>query len=664
MEEVQRLEAEVQMQGEKLSEQQVTFQEVLDSSQLLGEAALKGEHEVQELQEELFGIRLAYQMQREELASCEMALEDASNAEKQAVKAGGQEEGLAGPRTARSSSPIMQGEPDEVAGRRALTPRSRPLPPRSPTISVASVAQGSSRPPRSPPAVTGRSCSPLPSPSFGFPDLTDEMQTSSLSFQPEALQQSQELLAEEMQRPSLLMQPEVMQQSRRPSAQCSISSPLSDSDPVGSFTPAAAELESNLEELESATYQLQKKHEELKQSILHSEELQEELAQRRLTLETPEQRPLASMPAPVLPPVSVSPDPRTGELHAEILAQMQEEERRWRKRLQVERRKAAAAALRAVSEEASEHEASLRQELQQAVDRSHLLQEELTYPAQQALLASAVSEVPMVPAEASSASLEEVEASQAEDDVPEAPVAMSRAVQVQEPKSNVERLESEVEALKQEAQELPRLRSLLDAAEKRLLKSDSDAELQRIRDSLQDQNQMAVLSAMQGAKDTEDMLRSALAAETTCELMAESAAERAKSESEQAHKLLQEISDAGRSELLAVRAWMQEELADSSSRLGEAQEALHLAGEGEEAMVRLREEEVSAAEARAAVSQEKATRSLELQAAGWFYFGETEGWSEGETAEAQVMQANRQEEARLLDQRDASIHAATTEAGV
>ena len=539
-------------------------------------------------------------------------------------------------RTARSSSPTVQGLSEMFPGRpgrpgRPLTP-SRPLPPRSPTISVSSVAQGSSRPPRSPPAVTGRANSPLPSPSFGFPDLQVEETPPRLAVDGDTEQTGQT---------------EQPRHSRRASPQLSISSALSEAEHMGAGACSATkDGESNLVELEAATAQLEAKHAELEQSILHSEALQETLAGRRSLLVATAQRQPAPEPAGL--------DSRTNELHAEIVAKMQEEERQWRKRLQVERRKAAAAALRAVAQESSEHEDCFRQEMLRAEQRAQHLEEELS----QALLAPVVEEL----SNAAPARRQLSNESKTDDKAPEASSTTERAVQVEEISSTVENLEAEVEALRQQATELPRLRSLLEAAEKRLSKNDENAELERIQSSLRDQNQMAILSAMQGAKDTEDMLRSALAAETTCQLMAESEAERAKAASDRAHELLQDLVDAGRNELLALRALMQEEMADSSGRLAEAQEALHLAGEAEEAMVKLGEEELSAAGARAELSQERVARALELEAATWFYFAETRGWSEAESTEAQLMVASRQEELQLLDQRDASIHAATTEA--
>ncbi|CAE7713353.1 ylyB [Symbiodinium sp. CCMP2592] len=660
-EEVNRLEAQIHLQNEKLSEQQGTFQEVLDSTELLGEAALQSEQQAQQLEEELLGVRLAFQLQSEELAELAGVSEvrDDSSATRSEKQEGPRRQ--TEKRPGRSSSPTAGASESEVSGRsgrqRELTPSRRPLPPRSPSITVGSVAQGSARPPRSPPAVTGRSTSPppLPSPSFGFPGMSDILgdDPSNLPSQSEAVPH-----------PS-----EAMLSSRRASPQFSVGSPFSEADPVEVSRPSQAELEDNLADLEAAISQMEAKYAELEQSVSRAETEAQEAAEalqrshaegRRSSVEDRQdglqRRQVASAHAPPAPPPpaeAAGPNPRTVELHAEILAQMQEEEKRWRKRLQVERRKAAAAALRAVAEESSEQEAGLRQELQRAVERGHQLEEELLQPG----LSSAWT------GDELSNAAPAVMDGKAKEESMEVVLIEDSADHTKASNSTVEDLEVQVAHLKQEVMELPRLRSLLEAAEKRLSKEDeSQVELEKIRRALRDENQTAVLSAVQGAKDTEDMLRTALAAEATCQLMAESEAERAEAATGEARLLLQDLMDASRSELLALRAWMEEEAQDSSGRLGEAERALHLAGEGEEALVKLGEEEVSAAEARAELSQEKATRSLELQAAGWFYFAETEGWSEGEAAEAQLMHASRHEEARLLDQRDASIHAATTEA--
>ncbi|CAE7802430.1 ylyB [Symbiodinium sp. CCMP2456] len=667
-EEVNRLEAQIQLQSEKLSEQQGTFQEVLDSTELLGEAALQSEQQAQQLEEELLGVRLAFQLQSEELAEVavsEVRDSSARRSEKQEGSKGQTEK-----RPGRSSSPTVGASESEESGRpgrqRQLTPGRRPLPPRSPSITVGSVAQGSARPPRSPPAVTGRSTSPLPlpSPSFGFPGFSDI-----LGDDPSNLPSP----SEAVHRPDEAMLP-----SRRASPQFSVGSPFSEADPVEGFSrPSRAELEDSLADLEAAVSQMEAKYAELEQSVSQAETeaqeaqeaaeaLQRSHAEGRRSLmegrhEGLQMRQAASAHAPPAPPPpapaeATGPNPRTVELHAEILAQMQEEEKRWRKRLQVERRKAAAAALRAVAEESSEQEAGLRQQLQRAVERGHQLEEELL---QRGLSSSAWAGDEL--SNAAPAVMDGKVA--AKEESMKVVLIEDSADHTEASNSKVEDLEVQVEQLKKEVTELPRLRSLLEAAEKRLSKEDeSQVELEKIRRALRDENQMAVLSAVQGAKDTEDMLRTALAAEATCQLMAESEAERAEAATGEARLLLQDLMDASRSELLALRAWMEEEAQDSSGRLGEAQQALHLAGEGEAALVKLGEEEVSAAEARAELSQEQATRALELQAAGWFYFAETEGWSEGEAAEAQLMHASRQEEACLLDQRDASIHAATTEA--
>ena len=639
--------------------------EVLDSTELLGEAALQSEQQAQQLEEELLGVRLAFQLQSEELAELAGVSEvrDDSSATRSEKQEGSRRQ--TEKRPGRSSSPTAGASESEVSGRpgrqRELTPSRRPLPPRSPSITVGSVAQGSARPPRSPLAVTGRSTSPLPlpSPSFGFPGMSDILgdDPSNLPSQSEAVPH-----------PSEAMLP-----SRRASPQFSVGSPFSEADFVEVSRPSQAKLEDNLRDLEAAISQMEAKYAELEQSVSRAETEAQEAAEalqrshaegRRSLVEGRQDglqmRQVASAhepsapPAPPPPAEATGPNPRTVELHAEILAQMQEEEKRWRKRLQVERRKAAAAALRAVAEESSEQEAGLRQELQRAVEQGHQLEE---------LLQPGLSSSAWAGDELSNAAPAVMDGKVAKEESMEAVLIEDSAGHTKASNSIVEDLEVQVAHLKQEVTELPRLRSLLEAAEKRLSTEDeSQVELEKIRRALRDENQTAVLSAVQGAKGTEDMLRTALAAEATCQLMAESEAERAEAATGETRLLLQDLMDASRSELLALRAWMEEEAQDSSARLGEAERALHLAGEGEEALVKLSEEEVSAAEARAELSQEKATRSLELQAAGWFYFAETEGWSEGEAAEAQLMHASRQEEACLLDQRDASIHAATTEA--
>ncbi|CAL1147465.1 unnamed protein product, partial [Cladocopium goreaui] len=85
----------------------------------------------------------------------------------------------------------------------------------------------------------------------------------------------------------------------------------------------------------------------------------------------------------------------------------------------------------------------------------------------------------------------------------------------------------------------------------------------------------------------------------------------------------------------------------------------------EQAVVSMADEKVEAAETRAELRQaeqkEKALRAAELRAANWFYFAEATAWAEGESAEASAVVASRQEEARVVQQQENSLNAATAE---
>jgi len=168
-----------------------------------------------------------------------------------------------------------------------------------------------------------------------------------------------------------------------------------------------------------------------------------------------------------------------------------------------------------------------------------------------------------------------------------------------------------VARLQQEAAEVPKIRSLLDAAEKRLLKDNqAEVELSKIRQTLHEENQMALTYAAQDAKDAEDMLRSALAAETTCLILSQSEVQRAEEKTRQ-------LEDAGRKELEALQQGAREDAEEAKKSIGTEAEGARLLQEAEEAVVSMADEKVEAAETRAELRQEKALRAAELRAANW-----------------------------------------------
>lgn len=224
-----------------------------------------------------------------------------------------------------------------------------------------------------------------------------------------------------------------------------------------------------------------------------------------------------------------------------------------------------------------------------------------------------------------------------------------------ESKERISALEEQVARLQQEAAEVPKIRSLLDAAEKRLLKDNqAEVELSKIRQTLHEENQMALTYAAQDAKDAEDMLRSALAAETTCLILSQSEVQRAEEKTRQ-------LEDAGRKELEALQQGAREDAEEAKKSIGTEAEGARLLQEAEEAVVSMADEKVEAAETRAELRQEKALRAAELRAANWFYFAEATAWAEGESAEASAVVASRQEEARVVQQQENSLNAATAE---
>ncbi|CAJ1354247.1 unnamed protein product, partial [Effrenium voratum] len=210
--------------------------------------------------------------------------------------------------------------------------------------------------------------------------------------------------------------------------------------------------------------------------------------------------------------------------------------------------------------------------------------------------------------------------------------------------------------LREEVAEMPRIQSLLDAAEKRLLKDDqAQKQLGKMRHTLREESQMALTFAAQDAKESEDMLRSALAAETTSLILVQSEVER----SEAAMRDLEERSFR---EAAALQSLREQEADVSAERLAEAEAALRLIQEGEKALAALADEKVEAAEARAELLQEKSARAAELRAANWFYFGEARAWAEGESAETTALDASRKEEARAVQSHESFFHAAAAEA--
>ena len=83
--------------------------EVLDSTELLGEAALQSEQQAQQLEEELLGVRLAFQLQSEELAELAGVSEvrDDSSATRSEKQEGSRRQ--TEKRPGRSSSPTAGG---------------------------------------------------------------------------------------------------------------------------------------------------------------------------------------------------------------------------------------------------------------------------------------------------------------------------------------------------------------------------------------------------------------------------------------------------------------------------------------------------------------------------------------------------------------------------
>ncbi|CAJ1458261.1 unnamed protein product [Effrenium voratum] len=154
--EVSELRQELSAQAVQLQEQRATLHELLDSSQVLGEAALKGEDKVNFLQQELIRMRASLDQEEEDA----QILQEANTGLRSALEQVAQ---LSEP--AASVAAPVPALVEHGAGTGVREVQARAMPPRSPAT------RSPQRPPRSPPA-TSRKAAPAP---WGpaLPDLGD-----------------------------------------------------------------------------------------------------------------------------------------------------------------------------------------------------------------------------------------------------------------------------------------------------------------------------------------------------------------------------------------------------------------------------------------------------------------------------------------------------------